>query len=675
MAVHGKAKMSMNWLDLKLWISEMRSIISGAYIDNLWVYSFNAIILRLRLRDGNHLDIIIEGGRRITSTDIDPKTLSEFESGAQTTWRSVLRNCSVAELMQLGSERIVAIKLRCGAEHRTLIGELLPRGVIVVVNDEDRIVLITETRKMRDRTLAAGMIYTYPPPVKTLIDMNLDEAKKSLLAEQRDLLIALGRVWLLPATLADYILRTRCPNAAKAVKASELKSDDVECLYNEALNILNALLNKPCIEPKTDENGNVVDFIYREDRGDCLCRSIDECLKKYFDELMIKEVVSKTLSSIQSEIERLKKSLEDIDKLIAERKRELEELQRLLNIVAERYYELEVMHNCVRAKVKQSWENIKECGNIESTDPRKGRYSIKLNDVVVELDVTKSLVEIYNALRQRVSDLEEAISKALAERENLSRKINELNWEADAKKIGITMRASRKVRWYERFHWLVTSRGLLVIGGRDASQNERLLRKHLSEYDVVMHADIHGGSVVIVKDWLRSGTEEDLREAAALAACYSKAWKLGLHSVDVFWVKPDQISLSAKPGEYMPKGGFMVYGKKNFIKDVKLELGIGIAKHDGEVIAIVGPSSYVAERAFAYAVLEPGDVDPYKLAKFILERFKQLCEDNERKLLEAVTIDDIAKRVPGKSRVKDLKCRKQYKNNNGTNENRQATRQ
>jgi len=658
----------MNWLDLKLWISEIRSLISGAYVDNLWVYSFNAIILRFRLRGGNHLNVIIEGGRRITSTDIDPKTLSEFESGAQTTWRSVLRNCSVAELMQLGSERIIAVKLRCGTEHRTLIGELLPRGVIVVVNDENKIVLITETRKMRDRTLAAGMTYTYPPLIKALIDMSFDEARKSLLAEQRDPLTAVSRAWLLPATLADYILRTRCPNAAKAVKTSELKPDDIECLYNEALNILNALLNKPCIEPKTDEKGSVVDFAYREDRGDCPCRSVDGCLKKYFDELLIKEVVSRSLSPIRTEIERLKKSLEDINRLIAERKRELEELQRLLNIVAEKYYELEMIHNCVRAKVKQSWEAVRECGIVESADPRKGRYSIRLNDAVVELDVTKSLVEIYNALRQRVSDLEEAISKALAERENISRKINELSWEADARKIGITMRASRKAKWYERFHWMVTSKGLLVIGGRDASQNERLLRKHLSDYDVIMHADIHGGSVVIVKDWLRSGTEEDLREAATLAACYSKAWKLGLHSVDVFWVKPDQISLSAKPGEYMPKGGFMVYGKKNFIKDVKLELGIGIAKQDGEVVVIVGPSSYVAERAFAYAVLEPGDVDPYKLAKFILERLKQLCEDDERRLLEAVTIEDIARSVPGKSGVKDLKCRKQCKNNDGSNE-------
>ena len=43
--------------------------------------------------------------------------------------------------------------------------------------------------------------------------------------------------------------------------------------------------------------------------------------------------------------------------------------------------------------------------------------------------------------------------------------------------------------WYERYRWFITSEGLLAIGGRDASSNSAIIRKHLTEEDIVFHAE------------------------------------------------------------------------------------------------------------------------------------------------------------------------------------------
>ena len=41
---------------------------------------------------------------------------------------------------------------------------------------------------------------------------------------------------------------------------------------------------------------------------------------------------------------------------------------------------------------------------------------------------------------------------------------------------------ARKVHWFEKFHWFVSSENYLVISGRDAQQNEQLVREIYGRY-------------------------------------------------------------------------------------------------------------------------------------------------------------------------------------------------
>ena len=60
--------------------------------------------------------------------------------------------------------------------------------------------------------------------------------------------------------------------------------------------------------------------------------------------------------------------------------------------------------------------------------------------------------------------------------------------------------APRKPFWFERFHWFVTSENLLVVAGRDAQQNELLVKRHLGRGDLYVHADLRGAASTIVKN-------------------------------------------------------------------------------------------------------------------------------------------------------------------------------
>lgn len=53
-------------------------------------------------------------------------------------------------------------------------------------------------------------------------------------------------------------------------------------------------------------------------------------------------------------------------------------------------------------------------------------------------------------------------------------------------------RVKRKLRWFEKFRWFVSSDGFLVIGGRDAGTNEMVVKKHMEPQDIYLHSDIHG---------------------------------------------------------------------------------------------------------------------------------------------------------------------------------------
>uniref|UniRef100_A0A672J2C4 Ribosome quality control complex subunit NEMF n=1 Tax=Salarias fasciatus TaxID=181472 RepID=A0A672J2C4_SALFA len=154
-----------------------------------------------------------------------------------------------------------------------------------------------------------------------------------------------------------------------------------------------------------------------------------------------------------------------------------------------------------------------------------------------------------------------------------------------------TIQKARKVYWFEKFLWFISSENYLVIAGRDQQQNEMIVKRYLRAGDIYVHADLHGATSCVIKN--PSGDPippRTLTEAGTMAICYSAAWDAKIVT-SAWWVHHHQVSKTAPTGEYLTTGSFMIRGKKNFLPPSYLIMGFGflfkvdeqsVSRHRGE---------------------------------------------------------------------------------------------
>ena len=144
-------------------------------------------------------------------------------------------------------------------------------------------------------------------------------------------------------------------------------------------------------------------------------------------------------------------------------------------------------------------------------------------------------------------------------------------------KVTHTIKAMRSAYWFEKFHWFVSSENLLVIAGRDAQQNELIVKRYLKPKDVYVHADIHGATSCVVKHLGGDAGEIPpltLAQAGQMTVCRSSAWDSHMVT-SAWWVYDHQVSKSAPRG--VPSDGlFMIRGKKNYLPPNQLVMGLGL---------------------------------------------------------------------------------------------------
>ncbi|MBI2151174.1 DUF814 domain-containing protein [Candidatus Woesearchaeota archaeon] len=248
----------------------------------------------------------------------------------------------------------------------------------------------------------------------------------------------------------------------------------------------------------------------------------------------------------------------------------------------------------------------------------------------IELDLTKTVDENATFYFEQAKKARRKIVGGEKALQHSKIKLNELKqsesqfWEKEElkKKKG----PERKKEWYEKFHWFITSEGFLSIGGKDATSNELVIKKHTDANDLVFHTEMSGSPFFVLKDGQKA-TEQSWKEAAQATGVHSRAWKLDHTSAEVFYVKPEQLSKTPKSGEFISKGSFMIYGQKVFYYPV-LEYALGLIKGEGEGgehatgQIIAGPEEAVKSKTQNYVVIHPGREKKSDLARTIKAKLK-----------------------------------------------------
>lgn len=230
---------------------------------------------------------------------------------------------------------------------------------------------------------------------------------------------------------------------------------------------------------------------------------------------------------------------------------------------------------------------------LDSDEEREeGNESTKMRPMMVEIDLDLSAManarRYFNQKRQAAQKEQKTISASHKVVQLTVRKTQQTLKEVAA----ITnINKARKVFWFEKFLWFISSENYLVLAGRDGQQNELLVKRHLRPGDVYVHADMHGAASVVIKNPSgRQAPPKTLHEAGIMALCYSRAWDEKVVT-SAWWVWGNQVSKTAPSGEYLTTGSFMVRGKKNFLPPSHLVYGFGflfrleddsIPRHAGE---------------------------------------------------------------------------------------------
>ena len=233
----------------------------------------------------------------------------------------------------------------------------------------------------------------------------------------------------------------------------------------------------------------------------------------------------------------------------------------------------------------------------------------------IKLDITKSLEQNAGMYFEKAKKAKKKLEGAEEALNNSLNKLEKVKLEQSKEISKVKEKVLVKKEWYEKFRWFISSEGFLCIGGRDATTNEIVIKKHTDKEDIVFHTSIAGSPFFVIKTEGKKVSESTLNETAQATAAYSRAWKLGLSMQEVFYVNPEQVSKKANSGEFIGRGAFMIYGKKNFITpEIKLAIGIKNSKIIG------GPVEAVKVNSDKSVVIIQGREKASAVAKKIIKK-------------------------------------------------------
>jgi predicted ribosome quality control (RQC) complex YloA/Tae2 family protein len=327
-------------------------------------------------------------------------------------------------------------------------------------------------------------------------------------------------------------------------------------------------------------------------------------------------------------------------------------------------------------------QGVRGAEAVRGVIPEEGLVTVELDGHEIDLDPTDGVEKNANRLYNEAKRIEEKKAGAQAAIENTREELADLEerreaWEdretdepttgtddeGEDTAVDWLARESIPVReteeWYERFRWFHTSDGYLVLGGRNADDNEALVKKYLERGDRFFHAQAAGAPVTVLKATGPSEPAEQvdfpettLEQAAQFAVSYSSVWKAGRYAGDAYMVAPDQVSKTPESGEYIEKGSFVIRGDRTYFEDTPVGCAVGI-QCEPRTQVIGGPPEAITGRAETTVEVEPGEFAQADAAKRIYRAFRERFRDTGfvRKVASPDLIGEFL--PPGGSRIRE----------------------
>jgi predicted ribosome quality control (RQC) complex YloA/Tae2 family protein len=646
--------MELSGIELHYLVNKISpKVSSGYYVSDISSITKNTILLKLHHpAEPNIMLMVSTKGIWFTNKkyrQVEENQFVKVLSGE-------IERAKISSVSQPGSERIFFLYFVNRAnEERKLIVEIFGKGNIILCDETMKILWLLNPIEVRHRTLRTGSEYVLPPKRgEDVLQISLESMKKnaSLQPNNTEVVKWLGNCTSLPRKYLEEIL---LQSAINTKYANILSDNDIEIIYEKTKEITNKIIDEKNHEPSVilDKLGLAVDTSPIPMSKEANVKKVET----YMDG--IDQVLSNEILTIGRNLK-----TEEADRKILELEHDLEEQNKAKMQVLSKSKSL---RNLAHELMKLSSIGIQDMND------NKVNSLLQINDSKIVHENGLAYLDLFNErvkleasiptfsslLFSRAKELERGAVNIDKASEELKSRIEKIQNQTQKihEKIQFNMLESK--HWYERYRWFVTTDGHLVIGGRDASSNSAVIRKHMTENDIVFHAEIHGSPFFLVKDARNQENGNFVDETAQATVSFSRAWKDGLSSGDAYWVFPNQVKKGAPTGQYLPKGSFVIEGKRNFCKGVELKLSIGLIQIENNRYTIVcGPSNAIRRRSLVFASLLPGGSDPMNLAKKVKSEFVRVISEFDSDLadyLKKIVLDEFIRMLPsGQSKIERI---------------------
>ncbi|PSP89320.1 hypothetical protein BRC90_05465 [Halobacteriales archaeon QS_4_69_34] len=678
-------KRELTSVDLAALVAELGRY-EGAKLDKAYLYPKDLLRLKLRDYDRGRIELLVEVGERKRAGVVAPEHVPdapERPPNFAMMLRNRLSGADFAGVSQFEFDRVLSFEFDREDESTTVVAELFGDGNLVVLDADGTVVDCLHTVRLKSRTVAPGARYEFPSQRFDPLTADYESFAARMADSDTDVVRTLATQLNFGGLYAEELC-TRA-GVAKTLDIADAGEAEFAALHG-AVGRLADRLARGTLDPRIYVDGDgPVDAtpIALEERAALDSESFEtftEALEEYFVRLDAADTDDGANGGGHDEPafgERIERQRRIVDQQ-AEAIEAFGEQANAERAKAESLYARYDLVTEVLSTVREAreagtgWAEIEDrlaegaergipaAEAIVDVEPSEGVVLIEIDGREVALDPRVGVEQNADRLYQeakRIGGKQEGAAAALeesrAELEALERRREERAAGGDeasetggddgdedgeeSAEVDWLSRASIPVKrnemWYERFRWFHTSEDFLVIGGRDADDNETLVEKYLERGDRFVHTQARGGPVTVLK---ATGPSEparevefpasSLHEAARFAVSYSSVWKEGAFAGDAYMVESEQVSKTPESGEYLEKGGFAVRGERTYFEDTPVGVAVGITC-EPETRVIGGPPEPIRERAETTITVEPGRYAQNDMAKLLYREFRERFRD------------------------------------------------
>ena len=637
--------MTLAGIELRYLITEMNKQVKDYYVSNIYGVSRNSILFKLHHAEKPDLLIMFSTfGLWITGIKINQME----ENRLIKRLRNDLLRSKISEIKQLGSERIVYMTFSGFDQEFILVGEFFGDGNIILCNKDMKILSLLHSIDVRHRKLAVGLNYVPPPSsglnILEVTKENIEEIKIS----STPIVRWIGRTLGLPGKYTEEIIKISNLNPDRL--GNTLSDKEVEDIFQATRVLINKVITG-------DHDAYIIRDVKSPDvipipLGDMNQKanvlkvpSFMEGLDSLFSENLLEHGKSSQSTTANQKITELEHKLEEQNKailLVKERSNSISNVAKAL---------LDISYTGITSIEDPSIQPL--LSNYNSQTAREsGIFLINVNGEKIKVDPKSSIQAIASALFNESKKQMRATDTINLEKKKTEKSLELVKKQASVAQNSIVFAVQKKKEWFERYRWFITSDGHLAIGGRDASSNSAVIRKHLNKNDMVFHAEIVGSPFFL----LRESTENDLasvKEVAQATVCFSRAWRAGVYGLNAYWIKPDQVKTAAPSGQFIAKGSFVIDGSRNFVQVTALQLAIGLYEKDESYLLMCGTPQAIKKNCIYFVTIEPSGMDMTEFAKKVKLEFMKFKEKEE--IVRAISIDDFIRVLPaGESHIVEV---------------------